>query len=65
MPWGSEYGWSLESIGIGLDDLYRNEDGELRMIPDLCRLSGLEDCCYCHWFSDDIGECSHPKRDRK
>ena len=30
----AKYGFTLESIGIGPDDLYRNEDGDLRLKPD-------------------------------
>ena len=31
-----KYGFTLESIVIGQDDLYRNEDGDLRLKPDPC-----------------------------
>ena len=31
-----KYGFTPESIGIGPGDLYRNEDGDLRLKPDPC-----------------------------
>ena len=52
----------LASIGIGPDDTYRNDDGELRLKPDICHHSDppyLEECWGCFWFDGDTGDCRY------
>ena len=53
-----------QDIGIGIDDLYRNEDGDLRLKPDICSYSkpkDIEDCQCCLWFDGYLGECQNPE----
>lgn len=61
------YGYTLESIGIGPDDLYINESGNLDLIPTpTCRHSDpawVEDCPDCKWFEPSTEECGHKEQE--
>ena len=54
------YGFTLESVGIGEGDLYRDENGDLKIKPNYCPHSepeGLEDCWTCFWYDGSREIC--------
>lgn len=58
---------NLEDIGIGIDDLYRNDDGDLRMKPDdICPHADPPEaeCEFCFWFDGDSESCRYTQEER-
>jgi len=59
-------GYTLDDLGIGPDDVYRNESGELRLKEaPYCSHSEpewVEFCDDCHWFNIDTEECRSEDR---